>query len=125
MLRLGENDCPNAEAAVIAACALWTGCSPLFAEPTIWCVCAISPPQVRRCKSGPTCVLTSSESDSKSTKTTETEHLDLISDENTKEKHAANQFFSSLLDFNSGLPSKLVSRSSDNELTLKRKVANT
>jgi hypothetical protein len=56
------------------------------------------PPQFRRCKSRPTCVSNSIELEPEATKTPKIELFDIIDDEKTKEKHAANQFFSSLLD---------------------------
>jgi hypothetical protein len=55
------------------------------------------PPQFRRCKSRPTCVSNSIELEPEATKTPTIELFDIIDDEKTKEKHAANQFFSSLL----------------------------
>jgi hypothetical protein len=55
------------------------------------------PPQFRRCKSRLTCVSNSIELEPEATKTPTIELFDIIDDEKTKEKHAANQFFSSLL----------------------------
>jgi len=49
------------------------------------------------CKARPTCVFGSIELEAEATKTPEIKPFDIINDEQQNEKHAANQFFSSLL----------------------------
>jgi hypothetical protein len=65
--------------------------------PTIWCACETWPPQFRWRKSEPTYVFSNIELEPRATKTPEIKPFDIIHDEQQKEKHAASQFFRSLL----------------------------
>ena len=97
MLWLAEDDSTDAEGAASRGEQGATGCLPSPAPPTTWCACGTWPSQFRRCKSGPTCVSSSIELEAEATKTPGIKPFDIINNEQPKEKHAANQFFSSLL----------------------------
>ena len=80
VLRLAEDDRPDAQSSPSRGVQSAIGSSPSPAPPTIWCACATWRPQFRRCKSRPKCVRQSLELDSGTAKTPKIRPFDIAKD---------------------------------------------